>query len=86
MKKVKVGDRVKAPKTVNRRRLAINPDIEYVVLEVFEGGDAFTIWHRGIEAFCLLEGCSHLKGESWVVIPSKKSLLRRLINFLTFKK
>jgi hypothetical protein len=56
------------------------------VLEVFEGGDAFTIWHRGIEAFCLLEGCSHLKGESWVVIPSKKSLLRRLINFLTFKK
>lgn len=86
MKKVKVGDRVKAPKIVNRRRVTISPDIEYEVLEVFEDGASFTIEHRGIEVFCLVEGCAHLKGESWVVIPSKKSLLRRLINFLTFKK
>lgn len=88
MARVKIGDYVMAPKNFENTPSThyIEKGRKYKVVEVYEGGDSFCIkGQAGKVCFCLTHRCSHLNFLDWVVIP-KQSPMKRVINFLTFKK
>lgn len=86
MARIKVGDYVTPPEKFRDRGMLVKNGQKYKVLHTFELGKSFIIEVNGQETFCLSEGCLHVRGLDWVVIPNKTSLMKRIINFLTFKK
>lgn len=88
MAKVEIGDYVMAPEGFNDKSYLgiIEEGKKYKVIQVYELGESFNIKTDKATLFCLREGCAHLGGLNWVVTPSPKSLMKRVINFLTFKK